>query len=317
MHKWYTHEIILNAVKSYNNPYLDVDLTAVFVGPAGQHQVVKGFWDGGHTYRVCFTPTDVGRWHYTLTNNQDDSGLVGGGALAVTDAPPAAHGFLRRDSAYPTSFSFDDGTRYFMWGTTYYGISNNARAGDRWKAAIDGVRRYGINKARMHIYPFNDMQSARNPYPDTQSFLGSSDQPDHDQLNLAHWQALDRVVQYIGEQGLLADLIVFHNNDRVFGTDAQSERFARYAIARYAAYPHVIWCVCNEWNYSPKPRPFWNRIGQLFRDEDPWMGQDNALWAHSIHQQTRVDFQFFQVDWPVHAIVQYGVCNGQKTINDE
>jgi hypothetical protein len=159
MQQWDTHEIVLTAAQPYDNPYLEVDVTAVFDGSSGEHLTAMGFWDGGRTYRVRFTPTAAGRWHYTIDNNQGDPGLRARGTVEVAPAPPDAHGFVRRDVAYPISFVFDDGTRYFMWGTTYYGIANSACAGDRWIGAIDGARRYGINKVRMHVYPFDDMCS--------------------------------------------------------------------------------------------------------------------------------------------------------------
>ncbi len=39
------------------------------------------------------------------------------------------------------------------------------------------------------------------------------------------------------------------------------------------------------------------------------MTEGQALRPLSIHQQTRIDFQFFDQQWPVHAIIQYGVRN--------
>lgn len=313
--KWGVHEITLDAAAAYENPYTEVEVTAAFEGPAGT-KIVKGFWDGGTTYRVRFAPTCEGTWRYTVSSKVRDAGLTRSGTIEVGPPSDGAHGYLRRAVDYPYSFVFDDGTRCFMWGTTYYAIVSNARASNRWRAAVENVKAYGINKIRMQVQSSFGDPSDRNPYPDSQPFEGSVEEPDHDRLNIPHWQVLDQVVQYVGDQRLLADLILFPC--RVpYGTDDQSRHYVRYVLARYAAYPHVIWCLCNEWNYSPRDRAFWNEIGQWVRDEDPWIEEGASLRALSVHQQTRREFQFFDPEWPTHAIIQYGVRNGQSVTQDE
>jgi hypothetical protein len=118
------------------------------------------------------------------------------------------------------------------------------------------------------------------------------------------------LLQYLAEQGVLADVIVFpYKQEGSYGTHAQDERYLRYALARLAAYPNVIWCLVNEWNYSNIPIDYWNRMGRVGRDEDPWSREGAFLRAHSIHQQTRPDWNFTDQTWPSHAIIQLGVRN--------
>jgi hypothetical protein len=133
---------------------------------------------------------------------------------------------------------------------------------------------------------------------------------DRDRLDLEHWKALDEVVEYMNDAGMIADLILFLDHPRAFGTEGEDQRYVRYTVSRYAAYPNVTWCLTNEWNYTKRSNAYWNRIGRIVRSEDPWIENGEKLRPLSIHQETREDFQYFDTDWPVHAIVQVGVRNG-------
>ena len=309
--KWAVHEIVLTAENSYANPYVEGAVVAALTGPEGDTLVVPGFWDGGNTWRIRFTPTAEGTWTYETTS--DDPGLDGQrGALRVTGPPEGTRGFVRVDAEHPYHFVYDDGSRYFMFGQTYYELVQNARGGGGWRTSVDSSRAYGINKIRLGAYPIQDWPS---PYPETSPFRG-----DYDRLDLEHWQQLDEVVRYLAERGVVADLMPYiasgAQRDAGFGTWEQDARYVRYLLARYAAFPNVIWCLVNEWNYSVKEAPYWNRLGRLVRAGDPYLERYEAdvryLRPLSIHQQTRIDFQFFDAGWPSHAIVQYGVRNGMR-----
>ena len=309
--KWSVLELTLVAKGDLDDPYQNVSVGAVFQSPAGDRIEVPGFWAGDREFRVRFTPTVEGVWTYTVTSSPADPGLTDGGSFAV--GPPAAgsKGFLRRDPDHPHSFRHDDGTRVFLWGQTYYEIVRNARAGGPWKEAVDGTKRKGMSKIRLLINPA--WETGTRPYPRTSPF----ENDDRDHLDLEHWSALDEVVDYMNEKGMIADLILFLDHPRGFGTESEDQRYVRYSVARYSAYPNVAWCLTNEWNYTKKSEAYWNRIGRIVRNEDPWLENGDKFRPLSIHQETRHDFQYFDTDWPVHAIVQVGVRNEVHRNGDE
>jgi hypothetical protein len=256
---------------------------------------VHGSWSGGREFVVRFTPTAEGRW--TWTTASDDTGLNGqSGTVQCTAPRDGARGFVRRDPGHPYHFLHDDGSRYFLFGTTYYGLLHAATQGDRWKEAVDGTASKGMNKIRMNFSRESADGSAASPGPFRRT---------HDELDLAYWKKVDEVVEYLKGRGVVADLILV----RSFGTQAQDERFVRYAVARYAAFPNVAWCLTNEWEYRGKPRDYWNTLGRIVRDGDPWLREGDRLRMLSIHQRTRIGWQFGDQDWPTHIIVQYGVRN--------
>ncbi len=338
--KWSTHEISFSATGSYANPYASgPELAGTFTGPGGASQTVSGFWDGGKTFKIRFTPTAEGRWSYRTRS--PDPGLNGKSGVIEAGKPEAGttRGFLRIDPKYRSSFVWDDGTRYFMMGQTYYDIIKKAMwAGDdpaKWRTVVEAIDKsleYRMNKIRLNVYPCDDypVHDERNDYPDVQPYNVSSSKIDRDSLNIAYWRTLDRLVQYMGSKGVVADLIVTqpYDKNRMFGTDTQNDRYVRYVVSRYAAYPNVIWCMSNEWEKSSRkkagayvyPNPQegddLSRMGELVRNGDPWMARGAALRPLSIHNMS-FEFQFYREKWPTHVAIQYTGGPKEHTLPDE
>lgn len=322
--QWRPYQLVFTAATSYDNPYTDVIVTAEFSGPNGQVMTVGGFWNGGSEFVVRFTPPAPGDWSYTVSAAPADPGLAQSGEFTVEAAPAQEPGFVRRDPQNPYSFVRDNGDRYFMMGQTYYDLIRTACANAAWDEGVVKSAEYGINKIRIFVHSLGFGPDHTHPdyYPAVYAFMGD----DHDQINLAYWQRLDEVVLSLAEQGMIADLILFMkpsvtDDDLAFGTQEQDERYVRYILARYAALPNVIWCITNEWEYTGRGPAYWDVIGTLVRNEDPWLQQGDALRPLSIHNKTNGKlggiFQFFESEWPVHAILQYGVRNGQFEYGDE
>ena len=312
-------EIVLSASTSYANGYKNASVAATFTLTGGSiTKAVNGFWDGGAVFKIRFNASNAGTWTYSTTSS--DPSLSGrSGSFSVSSS--GGRGFVRRNTSLnPEKFVFDTGTRYFMWGQTYYQIVDNAKSGNNWQVAVDNSFGHSMNKVRMLVSPFPDA-----PYNgiNSQPFVLISQNPltyDHDKLDLTHWQKLDTVVNYLNQKPMVADLILFNDHPEVYGnTVAQDQRFVRYVIARLGAFPNVIWCLTNEWDNVKLGAPhasdlnYWNTLGGIIRSEDPWMDQGGNQRALSIHQRTEKDFLFFNqpssAPWAVHAVLQYGPRN--------
>lgn len=337
--KWSVLEITLTASAAGGNPYKDgPSVTATFTGPGGITKTVKGFWNGGSVFKIRFTPTLEGTWTYTTSST--DAGLTISTPRSITVVAPQAgnEGFVRYDASSPPPnphhFFFDSGKPYFMFGQTYYEILYNVKGGGSgacavgdWRTSIDNIKAYKVNKIRMHLTPWGDTTNSdgvvdgrSTSYSDSQPFLITGNNPlqvNHDVLDLTHWRRAEEVIQYLYSQGMYADIILLSDSGHTYGTLAQDQRFVRYALARLAAYPNVLWTLTNEWQYSNsqygKDWIYWNDLGTLMRNEDPWSREGNKLRALSIHPRTTKDFAFFEipgtttkVTWPSHAILQYG-----------
>jgi len=326
--KWSTYEFILAARGRSPNWYADANasVTATFSGPGAVTKHVNGFWDGGKSFKVRFTPTVEGIWTYQASSS--DPGLNGTtGKLMCVSPLPAKHGFLRRDAKHPSSFVWDDGTRYFMWGQTYYDVVISALANDNWKEGVDKSLRYGMNKVRMHVYAqtFYRPKEEFNGYPDAQPYTGTSTDPNRDQLGIPYWRKLDEMVQYMASKGMVADLIITnpYSKNRMFGTDEQND--VKYVVSRYAAYTNVIWCLANEWSASanyggshPQYQDDFDRMGGAVSLNDPWRSEGEYLRPLSIHNTSHsTGFEFFASTWPTYVANQYHNSRAVKTPNGD
>ncbi len=243
MTKWSTQDIVYTTTNTSSNWYTDSHyLQVTFTPPVGSglsNIVTKGFWDGNNVFKVRFTPTVEGTWSYSttgstiggLSNTTDDSGQI-----IVSAAASGEHGFVRIDPTYPNSFKYDDGTRYFMWGQTYYDWVTTATLNNNYQTSVDNDISVGFTKIRFQVYS-NDVPGEANPYisqsAHPEPYTGALNSPNRDSLDLPYWQALDAVVQYMDAHGIGADLIVTsgYNSNRQFGTDAQNDRFVSYVVA--------------------------------------------------------------------------------------
>lgn len=309
--QWSPHDIDLTSTRAYGDPYTDVTLTATFTSPAGTRETVLGFWDGGNAFKVRFAPTVQGTWSYSISSSPFDAGLTRNGTLEVLAPNAGNHGFLRRDPDHPYDFVYDDGTHFFVMGQTYYGLILNALDGGSWKTAVARSKAYGFTKVRLLLYPWAVGTGTHYGHPYAQPFT-----TDHDHIDVGYWQKMDQVISYFDSQGMVADLVLFADDPIMWGTSAQNDRYLRYAIGRYAAYPNVTWCLSNEWNYTGQPQTEFDHLGGILASQDPYVLEGGATRALSVHQQTRIDFQFFGSTWPTHAIIQYGPRNRATSDGD-
>ncbi len=83
--QWGVQEITLRG-PSAGNPYMDVQLSARF-NQGDRTIVVPGFWDGGDTYRIRFSPPTTGQWNYeTKSATPDLNGKTGTFTVAAPSA---------------------------------------------------------------------------------------------------------------------------------------------------------------------------------------------------------------------------------------
>lgn len=331
--------------------YTEPDVKAVFYNNrTGNSKTVHAFYDkqgNNIVFKIRFNASEAPLasgpdvWTYTpsctLQNGSPTcpAGInLNGGSFMVDSSTES--GFLRRDANQSNRFVYDNGFHPFIWGQTYYDIIPNVRGNGGWMDAINqSTQQYYLNKIRMLLYPFGGFY-----YNDSQPFTSATQ---HDSINLQHWTGFDQVINKLyntrdfNGNRILAEIILFtDSNTRSFGaTAAQDDRYVRYAVARYGAFPNVMWCLSNEWQLaeitslmppSPQPSPtptndqketYFTARATTILNNDPWItGQSSQKRAISIHPTNENPvFQLFDQTWPSHAVLQYSVghrpCDGR------
>ena len=96
-----------------------------------------------------------------------------------------------------------------------------------------------MNKVRLLVTPWGpDNRTGVNASSRSFPVNAQGTALDLDRIDTAHWMALDKVMDFLYGQGIIADLILFHDGDSLwtpFGSQLQNERYTRYVAARYAA----------------------------------------------------------------------------------
>jgi hypothetical protein len=268
--------------ESYERPYTQLVGTAAFTGPDGLAREIPLFWDGERTWRVRFSPDQLGCWSWATRS--DDPGLDGqGGTFEVVES--GLKGSIRPMPGYPHHFERQNGERFWWLGDTQWSLYTDSQetAHDRAAAEhyIDVRAAQGFNVVHSMLMQEDGWTNAGGPPftgPRLEALAG-------EQINPCYWREVDERLAYLNQQGIVGGLVLAWGRkkwkqevepwawDRFAGLEAR-QRYARYVAARYSAYD-VYLLVAGEWNASARGpdneavRLEYVQIGNALRAADP------------------------------------------------
>jgi hypothetical protein len=273
---WTVTEIALTSTRSYANPFLDVEVTATFIGPSGQVITRPGYWDGGSTWRVRFAPTALGTWKYFIESSDSRNlGLLKTGVLksvAYTgDDEIYQRGFLTTGA---TSLDYADGSPFFWLGDTHWFFDRK----EAWGPVGEYDSQFTAIVDKRVDQKFTVYQSVI--FGDDGRYWAEGQKGTT--INPAYFSAeLDRKMAYIAQSGLVnAFGVGFHSNIDDF--ELGEQRLAQYIVARYGAYP-MVWMTSGEGaGYDVGTREAridgWRSVAQAIHEVDSY---DHPQTAHS------------------------------------
>ncbi len=250
---WRAFDLELHSNKPYANPFLNVDVTAVFTGPNGEKLTRLAFWDGGDTWRIRVALTALGEWSYTITASDDNPDFAAEGSVRCVpyegDLDIYKHGFLKLgpQNRYLT---YADGTPFFWLGDTHWTFITEERWDESNCPKYDSQFRACVDKRvaqRFSVYESN----FRDGLPEFKMF-GRYDeyliQTKNGLLpNIPFLQSNpDPKMKYLADVGLVN--AVGYSWGSAISIPNGIERYcllAKYLVARYGAYP-IIWTLGGE-----------------------------------------------------------------------
>lgn len=297
--QWDVFELVLNATSS-GNPFLDVELSAVFRNKEESIKV-PGFYDGDGIYRIRFSPHIQGNWTYRTECNVAELSNKKGKFHCV---PPTGknHGPLKIVNTYYLQYS--DGTPFYAVGTTAYQWTSVKQTIQ--SQTLQTLETAPFNKIRMCFFP-KWYRFGNRTEPWIYPFKREGEENDFSQPNYEFFQNFDQRVEQLSALGIEADVILFHPYDNwgysEMGNEL-NERYVRYMIARLSAYRNVWWSLANEWDVTRiKEAIDWEGIGTLLQKEDPhqrlrgihnWYGSEDHFYDHTRPWITHVSTQTSQ-----------------------
>ncbi|BBH19155.1 hypothetical protein Back11_05000 [Paenibacillus baekrokdamisoli] len=274
--QWREMEFSLVSSKTYNNPFMDVDVTASFTGPNGEILTRPAFWDGGETWKVRFSPTTVGEWSVTTqATDSTDTGLNSSTPISFNSVEYKGtldiykRGFLKISDT-KRYFSYNDGTPFFYLGDTHwfmpsedFDASNVDGIDSQFKYAADHRVSQGYT-----VYQSEPLYTNGN-YLDVSHGIV----PTH----LARLQDMDRKFQYIADAGLVHANAALTFRSLLNVTDPITiEKLGKYWQARFGAFP-VLWTTAQEVDPGNDVNPYWHMVAKAIYDSDAY---HRPLTAH-------------------------------------
>ncbi len=312
--QWGMFEATFESASSAEHPWLDTTFSAVFT--QGDRAIdVPGFWDGGHTFRVRFSPPAIGAWEFTTRSSDPVLDQKSGRFTAVAPAS-GNHGPVEVfDTFYLRHM---DGTPYHQFGTTCYAWIHQPEG--LQEQTLKSLAGAPFNKIRFCIFPKSYAYNQNEP-----ELFAFSKKPDggfdFDKPDPAFWHHLERRILDLQQLGIEADLILWHPYDR-WGfadmSDAQDDAYLRYAIARLSPFRNVWWSLANEFDFmTNRPRGHrgnkqmddWDRFFAILQKEDPHQRLRGIHNGGIIYDHTQT--------WVTHASLQSSNMNGATRYREQ
>ena len=295
---WVADELELISTKTYENPFEDVDISAIFT--LGERKmIVPGFWDGGNVWRIRFSLPEAGLWNYEVVcTDENNSSLTAQGEVECVeydgDLEIYKRGFLKTEPNVHY-LMYADGTPFFYLGDTHWTYLNEEydspgeRAGDlecesHFKYIVDARKEQGFT-----VYQSEPIDAKY----DLGEGLYESDLP--------AFRDMDNRFKYIADAGLV------HANAELFfpkqflkkkrWQDVEYvKRLIRYWAARFSAYP-CLWTMAqevdNDFYYHLKHQT------EYTSENNPYKYQAECLYENDPHKQPlTAHMEFFSINPP-------------------
>ncbi len=265
------HEITLTSTNDYPNPQRNINVWVTFTHESGHTEMLRGFWDGGSTWKIRFKPARLGEWTWrTASSDVTNAGLHNrSGVFDVSVGPDVDPEWGKvkqrlRVSDNNRTLAWEDGTPFFWLGDTVWEMA--------WKSTPEQLEAY-LDDRQSKGYSI--IQVVTMSHQVFQSFgvenrLGHQYfvNEDLNQLNPRYFDYVDHIVREANKRDMIVALVPLwaymmelHYVPEYHAYNLsieQSMNVADYVGARYAG-DDVIWIVGGDNAYTtPEMKQFWN-----------------------------------------------------------
>jgi hypothetical protein len=250
--------------------------------PSGRPLAADAFRDG-ERWLARLWLDEPGQWRWTAPG-EGSTGTVE--RPSVASAWPAS---ALRTSADRRHLEQADGRPVFYLGDTAWFIAFKG-APDQWQRYLDRRAELGYNVLQMHLLPFAwgvPDPEGNHPFVDDDVARPSP----------AYFARIDRLCAMAAERGLYTCMCLMWGGNRPgmpagHFTTEQAVAFARYAIARYAAFP-MIWSLSGDAPYV-EDLDKWEAVGAAVEAADPYRHPTTN------HLPPSMNWRFLHHDSPWH-----------------
>jgi len=243
--KWQRFSLSIDNPTWKGNPF-EVVLACEFESATGRKLTQWGFYAGGDSWSVYFMPDELGRWSYVTASPDPELDGKKGSFRCVPSGLP---GMLRgRGNRWELS---DRGVDFpAMWNPPVRdGAHWGFRERDLSHASVQEALDFADKAVRARVIGFYELLIIPTAWASDwpQDAVPYVKGKEGEAFHLPFWNRLNAKLDAVRDRGM-GHYIMFYSDDELtpdnFGFKPRSERevlFFRYAVARLACYPIVIW----------------------------------------------------------------------------
>lgn len=326
----------------------EVDFYAQVKGPGNIYMKVPGFYDGNDTWKIRFTPNKIGKWVITTKSDVlelDNKQII---VDCIATSNPNSQGALIVNPKSPHHFATEDGKPFFPVGyevNWLFAMDMEAeeKALPTLNPFLDKLVNSGFNWVNVNVWAYDTgwKKGKTEEFDFGPSLLspweGTVEQSNFKIFNLKYWQHFDKVIQALNSRGIITCLYFkVYNKHSSYPTNNsfEDDMYFRWIIARYAAYPNVVWSLAKEAQYEKSTSYKVNRL-KFIRETDSYNRlitvHDDKLTYDLGHYNDLTDFRSSQEhkevqatilkqiaanDWPIF-MAESGYEHGPKGLKDK
>lgn len=301
--QWEVVELDIRLPQSGENPFDRLPL-ANCKGPNGKAFSVPGYYVGGSSFRFRISFPESGTWTVSSEETRDAWGV------SVSPAKPEVLGPVVINKETPQHFHYANGEPCFVLAFEadwLFAIDLEVEGIKRAETLLRDIKENGFNQVVMNVYA-HDVNWPKDPKlpakynfsaPNQWPYGGDNDNPDYSKLNLEFFNHFDRIIALMNELDITAHIMIYVWNKNVNWPEVDSpadNRYFDYVVARYQAYPNIIWDISKEaTGYGHNDMEYIVRRIDRLRKLD---GHDRLVTVHSFSYCAKypetVDFISYQ-----------------------
>jgi hypothetical protein len=255
------------------NPFFS-SISVTATDEKGSQLSLPAFYVGDGEWRARISFPSEGTWNVVPAHQgreiPDRAMQVGCGS-----GVDPCKGGITVDRRTGRHFVHRDGTPFFMLSYEadwLWGLEMAYPGEGRVDRFLRHVAQYGFNTILINFFaydttwcPGNTSERDYGPPPLT-PWEGGNSSPDYETLNLEYFARMDEVLWAFHRTGVFAHLYfkVFNKGVRWPSPGSvEEEAYFRYVVARYQAFPSVIWDFAKETYYEPDKELVKERLRQI------------------------------------------------------
>jgi hypothetical protein len=313
---WKKYEISFESSKVYDNPIYDVkDFRIAFTAPSGRGKVVRGFWDGGKSWKVRFMPDETGLWRWQSECSDENNDGLHGQSGDFNCLPNSDNKSIFKNGAVGHQsgkyyLTHNDGKPFFWLACTAWNGALKSTS-EEWNNYLDHRVKNSYSVIQLVTTEWRGCD--KNP-----EGLTAIDGTGYIRINPDFFKRIDKRIDEANAKGLLVSPVILWALPRGEGRHLspgytlpldEAVLLARYIVARYQG-NHVIWTLGGDGQYYDDQEVKWKEIGRrVFNDID------HAPVTLHPHGSSWVGDIYDQEDWYTVMGYQSSHNNGKRVVD--